>query len=116
MELQNMFKNESNAKSFTSGQPIFNEGDQAEEMYIVIQGQVDILYDGRVLETVETGGVLGELALIDNSPRSATAIAKTDCRIAGIDQRRFTFLIQEHPYFALHIMTVMANRLRRQTT
>ena len=66
-------------------------------------------------KTVEPGGVLGELALVDKGPRSATAVAKTDCKIAPVDERRFTFLVQEHPYFAKHIMSVMANRLRRQT-
>ena len=115
MDLRTMFQEDANAESFTRGQTIFQEGDQAEYMYVVIEGQVDIVYDDHVLETVEPGGVLGELALIDQSTRSAQAVAKTDCKLAGIDQRRFTYLVREHPFFAVHIMSVMANRLRRQT-
>jgi CRP-like cAMP-binding protein len=52
------------------------------------------------------------MALIDNSPRSATAIAKTDCKVVPLDQRRFQFLVQETPFFALQVMTIMATRLR----
>ena len=55
------------------------------------------------------------MALIDHSPRSATARAQTDCKVALIDERRFMFLVQETPFFALRVMGVMANRLRRNT-
>ena len=61
------------------------------------------------------GGIFGELALIDSSPRSAAAVAHTDCRLAVIGERRFIFLVQQTPYFALEVMSVMAQRLRRQT-
>jgi CRP-like cAMP-binding protein len=57
--------------------------------------------------------LIGEMALIDNSPRAANAVAKTPCRLAAIDQRRFHFLIQQHPHFATHVMKELADRLRR---
>ena len=59
--------------------------------------------------------MFGEMALIDREPRSATAIAETDCELVVIDKRRFWFLVQETPYFAEIVMRVMADRLRRNT-
>jgi CRP/FNR family cyclic AMP-dependent transcriptional regulator len=53
------------------------------------------------------------MALIDQSPRSATAVAKTDCKLAPIDRRRFEFMVQQTPFFSLTVMKIMADRLRR---
>jgi CRP/FNR family cyclic AMP-dependent transcriptional regulator len=115
MDLAALFRNETNAETFTAGEMIFTTGDSADCMYIVIEGQVDIMFNGHLIETIEPGGVLGELALVDQSTRSASALAKTDIKLARVDKRRFNFLVQEHPFFALHIMGIMAARLRRQT-
>ncbi|MCB0114301.1 MAG: cyclic nucleotide-binding domain-containing protein [Caldilineaceae bacterium] len=116
MDLASLFRNETNAEVFSAGDTIFEAGDQADSMYVVIEGQADIVFNGHVIETIEPGGVLGELALVDQSVRSAAALAKTDVKLARVDKRRFNFLVQEHPFFALHIMGIMAARLRRQTT
>jgi CRP/FNR family transcriptional regulator, cyclic AMP receptor protein len=56
--------------------------------------------------------LIGEMALIDNSPRTANAVAKTPSRLAEIDRRRFDFLVQQHPNFARHVMKTLADRLR----
>jgi CRP-like cAMP-binding protein len=66
-----------------------------------------------VVEEVGPGGILGEMALIDTEPRSATATARTDSRVVRVDQKQFTFLVHEHPTFALQVMRVMAGRLRK---
>lgn len=81
-------------------------------MYTVIEGEVEIIINDTVIETVEPGGILGELALIDNKPRSATAIAKSNCKLVPTDEKRLTFLIQQPPYFSIQIMRIMADRLR----
>ena len=65
-----------------------------------------------VLEQAGPGYIVGELALVDNSPRSATVTAVTDCEVIPIDRRGFTFMIQNTPFFALHVMGVLADRLR----
>lgn len=83
-------------------------------MYIVQSGNVDILLKDQVFDALGEGEVLGEMALIHPGvPRSASAIAKTDCRLEEIDQHRFTFLVQETPYFAIEIMKTLAERLAR---
>ena len=70
---------------------------------------------GSELETVGEGAIFGEMAVIDREPRSATAVAETDCELVAVDKRRFWFLVQETPYFAEIVMRVMADRLRRRT-
>ena len=105
--------NEPSKQSFTSCQLIFKEGEVGDVMYGVISGEVDIVIGGRVVEIAGPGSILGEMALIDNSPRSATAVARTDCKLAVINQKRFIALIQQKPFFALQVMGVLADRLRR---
>jgi CRP/FNR family cyclic AMP-dependent transcriptional regulator len=102
----------SDAKAYAAGTVIFQEGAHGDFMYVVQEGQVDILVHDKVMETVQPGSILGELALIDKRPRSATAVARTDCKLAAVDQHRFTFMVQETPFFAIHVMEVMADRLR----
>jgi CRP/FNR family transcriptional regulator, cyclic AMP receptor protein len=108
-----LFKNEDRYDEFSQGQTIFKEGDAGGPMYVVLQGNVTLSINGREIEHLEAGGVLGEMALIDTSPRSASAVAASDCRLVPIDQRRFTFLIQQTPNFALQIMRIIVDRLRR---
>lgn len=109
-------KPDDDLRPFRSGEPIFQEGESAECMYIVREDEVQIYADGRLLETVGVGGIFGELSLIDRDARSATAVAATDCLLVPIDQRRFIYLVQESPMFALQVMGVMATRLRQMTT
>ena len=108
-----LFRNATDAKTFTAGQVIFKEGQPGDVMYVVIDGTIDILVHDKVINIIGPGGILGEMALLDNEPRSTTAIANTDCKLAPVDQRRFTFLVQQTPYFAIQVMQVMAERLRR---
>jgi CRP-like cAMP-binding protein len=82
-------------------------------MYYVLSGEVEVSVADTVVDLVGEGGIVGEMALIDNSPRSATVTAKTNCNLAVISQKRFTALIQQTPFFAIQVMTVLANRLRQ---
>ena len=108
-----MFRNEEDALPFVAGETIFKEGEAGDTMYVVVKGNVDLLVRGKLVEELGAGGVLGEMALIDSVPRSATAVAKSDCKLAPIPEKRFQFLVQQTPNFALQIMRVMAERLRR---
>lgn len=108
-----LFRRDENAQSFVAGQTIFREGDHGDSMYVLIEGQVDLMVHGTLVETLEPGGMFGEMALLDAAPRIATVIAKTDCKVVPINQKRFTFLVQQTPHFALQLMRVIADRLRR---
>jgi len=113
MALKKLFQSVEEQESFSAGDYIFREGETGTVMYGVSEGEVDITLAGKVLETVGPGGMVGEMALIDDKERSAAVVAKTDCRLAPINKECFTFLVQETPYFALEVMRVMADRLRR---
>ena len=96
-----------------AGDVIFAEGDKGDAMFVVRTGEVTIERGGRVMETLSGGGVFGEMALIDGSPRSATVRAKTDCEVAPINEKTFLFLVHETPFFAIAVMRTLADRLRR---
>ena len=115
MSIVDVVRRERNTKSFTAGQTIFHEGDPADRMYYVEQGEVEIHNQHKFLELVEADGIFGEMGLINNKPRSATATAKTDCRIVELNQGDFYFLIQHVPFFAIKVMQVLSERVRRNT-
>jgi CRP/FNR family cyclic AMP-dependent transcriptional regulator len=84
-------------------------------MYVLLEGEMDIRLGDYVVETARAGGLIGVIALVDDSPRATNALAKTACRLATVDQRRFHFLIQQHPQFATYVMKELADRLRHMT-
>ena len=99
--------------SYTPGQAIFRKGEPGDCMYIVLEGEVDLIAGYMAPETAKPGSLLGEIALVDpHRPRSASAIARTECKLAPVDAKRFAVLIQESPLFAVHVMRTMADRLR----
>ena len=109
----NLFNRDTEHVNFSAGQTVFREGDAGELMFAVIEGAVEIHLHGKVVETIEAGGVFGEMALIESRPRIATAMVKADAKLVAIDRARFEFLVQQNPFFALQLMTIMAERLRR---
>jgi len=66
----------------------------------------------KIIYSIGSGGILGEMALIDTQLRSATAVAQTDCKLVPINEKRFVFLVQQTPFFAIEVMRIMAERLR----
>jgi CRP/FNR family cyclic AMP-dependent transcriptional regulator len=95
------------------GERIFLEKDMGNAMYVVRSGAVDVITFGKVLERIGPGGVFGEMALIDDGPRAAAALACEPSELAVIDKPTFLTLINEEPEFALRIMRLMAERVRR---
>jgi CRP-like cAMP-binding protein len=99
--------------SFKAGDVIFRKNEHGEMMYLITRGEVEILIHDKVLEKVEPGGVIGEMALLDLGPRSATATAKTDCLLLPIDRERFQQQVSKSPSFSLQVMRIMAERMRK---
>jgi CRP-like cAMP-binding protein len=99
-------------RSFKAGDIIFRQGDPAEELYVVKSGKVDIRLGNRLLDTVPELSIFGEMALIDYSPRSATAVAANNATVVPVDEKQFLFLVSRTPNFALNVMRVLARRLR----
>jgi len=100
-------------EKFAAGETIFAEGDIGNVMYIVVDGEVDVVYDRDRSVRLGVGESFGEMALIDKRPRSATVKAATDVALARINQAEFLILVQDTPYFALEVMRCLSDRLRR---
>ena len=102
-----------NAVSVQAGIVLFNEGEPGKNMFVIVDGEVSILVGGQVVEVAGPGSVIGEMAMIDSSFRSATVVTRTVCRVISIDKKQFDALLRELPQFGRHVMAVMADRLRR---
>jgi CRP/FNR family transcriptional regulator, cyclic AMP receptor protein len=95
------------------GEVLFREGDEAHAMYVVRNGTLRILSGSTILETVREGGLIGEMAIIEeHMPRSATVIAGTYCELVEIDVPRFLSLVANTPDFSITVLRVISRRLR----
>lgn len=99
--------------SFQAGEKVFLKDEAGGVMYLVRSGLVDILMFGCVLETVGADGIFGEMSLIDDAPRSAAALVATNTEVAIVDRAAFLRLVEDEPKFALYVLQVLAQRLRR---
>ncbi len=108
-----LFATAPDVQTLKSGDVIFEVGTTGELMYGVIEGEVELVVDGQVVEIIKAGDVFGEGALVQIPPlRASTAVAKTDCKLAQVDQTHFKFLVQETPLFALEVIRSLSTRLR----
>ncbi len=115
MNLCSLFNSSKNIQSFSAGTVIFSEGSIGDSMYVVLEGVVEARVGNNGFP-IQQGEFFGEMALIDDRPRSATTVAKTDCRLAVVNEREFLFLVQQTPFFGLHVMRVLVDRLRAMNT
>ncbi|WP_026732358.1 cyclic nucleotide-binding domain-containing protein [Fischerella sp. PCC 9605] len=108
-----IFQKQPDPKVFSTGQVIFEEGRTGDCMYGVMEGEVNLLVNGKVVETITAGNVFGTGVLIGIKTRTYTAIAKTECKLAYLDKKRFLFAVQETPMFALEVIGNYSQRLER---
>ena len=95
-----------------AGEIIFNEGDEADQLFVITSGRIGIRSGNRTLAEFSANSIFGEMALIDDAPRSATAVAITDVELVPISEKQFLFLVSQTPFFALNLMRLLARRLR----
>ena len=107
-----LFRNIASTVDVAAGTVIFRQGDPGEEMFLIKEGVVEIRIAAGCLTKLEAGDFFGEMSLIGDEPRSATAVAVTDCKLVPVNEERFLFLVQQTPYFSLYVMGVLAQRLR----
>ena len=81
------------------GQTLFREGETGDCMYVLLEGSADVFVGEVLVESATPGALLGEMALVDSSPRTATVVATMPARLARIDERRFHFLVQQDALF-----------------
>ncbi len=97
---------------YDKGKIIMVAGQTGALMYVVLEGRVSIQIRGAVVELVGPGGVFGEMALIDQSPRSANAVAESDCQLLAINRTVFLSLVKSDPTFGIALLGSMAERVR----
>ena len=108
-----IFQKQPDPQAFSAGEVIFEEGQPGEQMYGILEGTVDILVNGKVVETIDTGEVFGVGVLVGVKNRTYTAIAKVDSKLAFVDEKAFLFAVRETPMFALKVMKSYSERLSR---
>ena len=114
------FKHGGKPERIKAGETIFAEGKKGllfrDKMYLLISGDVELVMKKKVIATLKAGEIFGELAAIDGAPRTASAVAKTSCKVIGLDEKQFYAALRKKPGFALMLMSVMINRLRDTIT
>jgi CRP-like cAMP-binding protein len=111
MQLLDVFSDWQDQVECSKGEVIFKQGDAADFLYVVLEGEVEMMLGNEPLGAELPGGAFGEMALLD-ARRGASAIALRPSRLARITRDQFRGLIQQDPDIALHMMAVIANRLR----
>ncbi len=104
-------------QSYRKSEVIFEEGSTGSEMYLIYSGKVLLLVRSETQQTpllvLNSGDFFGEMALVDDSPRSATALAVEDnTELIVIDRARFLFMVRQQPEFALSLMHTLCQRIR----
>jgi CRP/FNR family cyclic AMP-dependent transcriptional regulator len=112
MLMMDLFKDWEDKVEYPKKAVVFNEGDPADVMYVLLKGEVEILLKSEPLGAELPGGIIGEMAMINANFRSATVQTLKKTVLARIDRDQFREMISKNPDFALHIMSVLANRLR----
>ena len=107
-----IFQRQPELKHLKKGDVLYHEGDAADYMYGVVEGEIELVKHGKVIETLSHGATFGIGGILDVGPRLSTAIAKTDCKLAYLNQKHFLFAVQETPMFAIEVMKNYSHRLR----
>jgi CRP/FNR family transcriptional regulator, cyclic AMP receptor protein len=113
MNTLEFFSEDTPYKEYKAGELIFREGEPGDTMYIIKEGAVEVSVAGEKFVVGQQGDLLGEMAMIDSSARSATALAKTDCKLIELNEKQFAFQVQRTPIFAIFVMKILVERLRK---
>jgi len=113
------FRSAGKPQTIAAGTTIFAENSRGtprsltpNRIYLLLQGEVGVIADGEPIATIAAGEVFGEMASLGRAPRTATAVARTACRVIGLDEAQFQAALGRDPGFALMLLSIMANRLR----
>jgi CRP-like cAMP-binding protein len=105
-----------NSATFGTGERIFEQGDLGTEMYIILDGAVDIIKhiggESHLLSRLEKGDFFGEMALLEAAPRTADAVAASECRVLLINGSQFDDMLRRNPEIAVRIIRKYSKRLR----
>lgn len=112
MELLELFRDWADVEEFAEQSVIFTEGQPADVMYVILSGKVELTLHGEFLSQEGEGDIIGEMATVSSATRNCTATALSAVRLAKLDRERFKEIISSSSEFSLHMMAVLADRLR----
>jgi CRP/FNR family cyclic AMP-dependent transcriptional regulator len=112
MSVRGLFLNVERTLALQAGDVVFAEGETGHLMYGVVAGQIALRKDGAEIVWIGPDGTFGELAIIDEAPRSHDAVAVEPSTVAIIDERVFLYLVHETPMFALNVMRALTTQIR----
>ena len=106
------FESFGKTQNFAEGEAIFAEGHASDKMFYLVEGEIALVRNKKTLDILKAGEIFGEIAVITQQPRSASAVARKFCQALVMDARQFQQALQSTPEFALMLMNIMNNRLR----
>lgn len=99
---------------YSFGETIFAEGDYGDCLFVIVEGQVSITFRGETIATLKERNYFGEMSLLDDEPRSATARAESDCLLLRIRRQEFRQTLARHFEAALAVIATLSQRIRSQ--
>ena len=112
MDFLKTLRNWKDVDEYPADTVIFQEGHPVDFLYVIISGRIDLTLRGESLGNEEVGGIIGEMAIFQSATRSTTATSTTDVKLARLNRKQISELMSESTEFSIHIMTLLANRLR----
>ena len=97
------------------GDIIIKENEETSDAYIILEGEIDVTKNGQHLATLHENSMFGEIAMIDNRPRTATCTAKTDCSLGTVTRENYKQLLKYRPEAINPLLRIVATRLRALT-
>lgn len=101
-------------KIYPVNSTIFTEGEYGDNMFFIIEGKVKIVKEGTILSTLSVGDICGEMALLENLPRTATAISDSDCLVFEFKSSEYEIVCEKIPEIATRITRMLCERIRKQ--
>ena len=103
-------------ESFEKGQYIVSEGDLGKELFMIVKGEVEVIAGGNKVAVMKAGDGFGEMALIDNQPRSADIVASDDVLVLKMESDDFLEILKQRDEVALGVIRVLTGRIRELNT
>lgn len=96
-----------------AGTVIIDQGQTGREAFVIVEGTATVRRNGKKVATLEPGSIVGELALLDRGPRTATVTCDTDCDLLVLEARAFAGVLAEIPALTQKLLTSLAARIRQ---